>query len=88
MSSSPGTPVPSPQSGIYDISDQARIDAIVAFEFSFSEMEKLALETLARTGRDPFYCFELSMSMMRLRRKVNDLRFKSKQPPLPSGVKT
>ena len=85
MSSSPSTPVASPASGIYDISDQSRIDAIVAFELQFSEMEKLALETLARTGRDPLYCFELAMSMLRLKRKVNDLRFKSKQPKTPGA---
>lgn len=85
MSTSPSSPVPSSQSGIYDISDQARIDAIVAYELSFSEMEKLALETVARTARDPLYCFELAMSMMRLKRKVNDLRFKAKQPPTPGA---
>lgn len=84
MSTSPSSPVPSTASGIYDISDQARISAIIAYELSFSEMEKLALETLARTGRDPLYCFELSMSMMRLKRTLNDLRFKAKQPQPPA----
>jgi hypothetical protein len=53
-----------------------RIAAIAAYEGSFSEMEKLALETLARTARDPLFCFELSMSMMRLRQKVNEARRK------------
>lgn len=79
------TPVSNTYSGIYDISDQSRIDAIVAYELNFTQMEKLALETVARTARDPFYCFELAMSMMRLRKKVEDLRLKAKQPKTPGA---
>ena len=54
--------------------DDQRIDAIAKYEGGFSEMEKLALETLARTARDPLFCFELSMEMMRLRSKLNRMR--------------
>jgi hypothetical protein len=57
-------------------SDEERIAALAAYEGSFSEMEKLALETLARTARDPLFCFELSMSMMRLRQRLNEARRK------------
>ena len=61
------TPAPVP-------TDDERAATIAAYEGSFSEMEKLALETLARTARDPLFCFELSMAMMRLRAKVNRIR--------------
>lgn len=60
--------------------DEERIGAIVAYEGSFSEMEKLALETLARTARDPLFCFELSMSMMRLRAKLGIMRAQRRKP--------
>lgn len=85
MSASPSSPVPSTVSGIYDISDESRIDAIVAYELNFTQMEKLALETVARTARDPLYCFELAMTMMRLRKKVEDRRFQARQPATPGA---
>jgi hypothetical protein len=39
-------------------------------------MEKLALETMARTARPPLEAFELSMAMMRLRKAIHDERSK------------
>jgi hypothetical protein len=39
-------------------------------------MEKLALETMARTGRPPLEAFELSISMMRLRKRLQEERSK------------
>jgi hypothetical protein len=57
-------------------SDDDRIAALAAYEGSFSEMEKLALETMARTARPPLEAFELSMAMMRLRKRIHDERSK------------
>ena len=56
--------------------DDARISAIAAFEGNFLELEKLALETMARTARDPLECFELALKMMRLRKTLTDIRQK------------
>jgi hypothetical protein len=58
------------------IYDDARISAIAAFEGNFLELEKLALETMARTARDPLECFELALKMMRLRKTLTDIRQK------------
>ena len=66
-----GTPAPQP-------TDEERITAIASYEGSFSEMQKLALETVARTARDPLFCFELAISMMRLIKTVNELRAKQR----------
>jgi hypothetical protein len=55
-------------------SDDDRIASLAAYEGSFSEMEKLALETMARTGRAPLEAFELSMAMMRLRKRIHEER--------------
>jgi len=54
--------------------DDERIAAIAAFEGNFLELEKLALETMARTARDPLECFELALKMMRLRKRLTDIR--------------
>ena len=58
------------------IYDDERISAIAAFEGNFLELEKLALETMARTARDPLECFELALKMMRLRKTLTDIRQK------------
>jgi len=58
------------------IYDDERISAISAFEGNFLELEKLALETMARTARDPLECFELALKMMRLRKTLTDIRQK------------
>jgi hypothetical protein len=57
-------------------SDDDRIAALASYEGSFSEMEKLALETMARTARPALDAFELSMSMMRLRARLRAERAK------------
>jgi cell division protein FtsL len=59
-----------------DLSEQERIEVLARYEGSFSELEKLALETMARTARPPLEAFELSMKMMRLRAKIHELRSK------------
>lgn len=51
-----------------------RVAAIVAYEGNFLDMEKLALETLARTARDPLFCYELAMEMNRLRTRIGNTR--------------
>ena len=59
-----------------DLTEAERVNALASYEGSFSEMEKLALETLARTARSPLECFELAMSMMRLRGRLHEIRSK------------
>lgn len=58
------------------IYDDDRIAAIAGFEGNFLELEKLALETMARTARDPLECFELALKMMRLRKTLTEIRQK------------
>lgn len=67
--------------GYIDSPDDDRIAEIVNYEGSFSEMEKLAIETMARTARPALFCFQLSMSMMRIRTKLGILRKKRAAAP-------
>lgn len=62
--------------GYIDRLDDERINAIINFEGTYREVEKLALETMARTARPPLFCFELAMCMQRLRHKIAEERRK------------
>lgn len=53
---------------------ESRLKEVINFEGSYREVEKLALETMARTGRPVLFCFELAMSMQRIRNLVNEGR--------------
>lgn len=55
---------------------EERVEAIIVYEGKYQDMEKLALETMCRTARDPLFCFELAMKMQRLRHQIVEERRK------------
>ena len=53
---------------------EARVEKLIDYEGKYSDMEKIALETMCRTARDPLFCFELAMQMQRLRTRIRNER--------------
>lgn len=77
----PGIPgnIGSVSNGTTTPTDDERIEALVTYEGKYQDLEKIALETMCRTAREPLFCFELALTMQRLRHRISEERRKRSQ---------